>query len=778
MFHLNGSIRFCFAILLLAVALAACQEKGDLEHGLGERETEGNGEVQDKGDDPKENLAPRVQAGTDRWTYPGESLTLQGEIEDDGFPVEGSLTIGWKLVDGPGTASFSAPDAARTEVVFDEPGRYLLRLVASDGALSSHDDLEVTVLPEESRLQWHVPKLLGTWAGIGKTPFGAAVDVNAEGEALAVWIQSGLVRAARYYTDKGWQGEASLGKGAAEPPRVMLGNKGEALVAWIRTREQGGGIRTMRRLPGGGWQEGGVTPAVADVPLRNLRIVPVGSAEPVMIWIQGEAIWGSRGDGVPVPIDDGDATVVALEVIGDEDGNGTAVWVRRNASGGVWLQASGYRKDTGWEEAVTLWKGAGEVTKPRIGLGSGGDILVVWKGFGEGGSDSVWAVRRPSAGSGWEEAVSLAEAEGVVAVGVSAVRGAGFQVFWASGSNVWSRSWRAGGEWENARSVIDGRAGMESLRLVASGTDGVLLVWQEREVLWAVHDEGEKNPAPVSVAGVSQGSSWDLAGGGGESAFLVWSTLHTEEERWSVRAARFAPKGDGEPSHRPVAMDDTISSRKGNDISFDVLANDWIFDGVGSLRIERSPAYGTAWVDENKNIVYRRRKGTGEADYFTYLVIDGDGEQAVAGVTIPASPEEEEPDAGFDIDEALRLVNSLRAKGRECGEYGRFPAAPPLRWSETLAAIARAHSADMERNNHFSHTGSDGSGLGDRFKRGGYRYSYAGENIAYGMDSVERAIRGWIESPGHCANIMNARFTEIGIGRSGTYWTMNLGAPR
>ena len=80
----------------------------------------------------------------------------------------------------------------------------------------------------------------------------------------------------------------------------------------------------------------------------------------------------------------------------------------------------------------------------------------------------------------------------------------------------------------------------------------------------------------------------------------------------------------------------------------------------------------------------------------------------------------------------------------------------------------------------------DGRTLGDRVSAAGYAWSSLGENIAAGYPGIDAVMDGWIASPGHCANLMNAGFTEVGVvcvpGAAGatysTYWTMDLGRPR
>lgn len=131
----------------------------------------------------------------------------------------------------------------------------------------------------------------------------------------------------------------------------------------------------------------------------------------------------------------------------------------------------------------------------------------------------------------------------------------------------------------------------------------------------------------------------------------------------------------------------------------------------------------------------------------------------------------------------VKLVNEARSQARRCGSE-RFAAAPPLRISSDLTDAAEEHAADMARRKFFEHRGSDGSEPKDRVKRAGYRSQLTGENIALGPQSAEEVVAGWLDSPGHCANIMEPRFQDIGIGlavgrkRGQTYWVQEFGAPR
>ncbi|WP_369251607.1 CAP domain-containing protein [Streptomyces sp. R41] len=105
---------------------------------------------------------------------------------------------------------------------------------------------------------------------------------------------------------------------------------------------------------------------------------------------------------------------------------------------------------------------------------------------------------------------------------------------------------------------------------------------------------------------------------------------------------------------------------------------------------------------------------------------------------------------------------------------------PPLSGDLLLTTAAQAHSADMVARAFYSHTSPDGSRPWDRAAAAGSTRRTIGENIACGQRSPAEVVRGWMNSPGHRANILKPDFTHIGIGlagggKAGTYWTQLFG---
>lgn len=147
-------------------------------------------------------------------------------------------------------------------------------------------------------------------------------------------------------------------------------------------------------------------------------------------------------------------------------------------------------------------------------------------------------------------------------------------------------------------------------------------------------------------------------------------------------------------------------------------------------------------------------------------------------------PPEKTCNLGNFQQEMLDQINQARASSRSCGGTV-MPAAAPLAWNGLLFDAAAAHALDMATNNYFDHASQDGRSFSQRISAAGYSWSAAGENIAAGQTSVERVMNAWLDSPGHCINIMSSNFSEVAVScvRNDSttyqlYWAMELAHPR
>jgi uncharacterized protein YkwD len=129
----------------------------------------------------------------------------------------------------------------------------------------------------------------------------------------------------------------------------------------------------------------------------------------------------------------------------------------------------------------------------------------------------------------------------------------------------------------------------------------------------------------------------------------------------------------------------------------------------------------------------------------------------------------------------LVLDNEARGEKRRCGRR-RFDPAPPLVASAALDAAALAHAEDMASHSRLGHAGSDGSTAGERAARAGYRWRLVGENVASGQSTPEQVVADWLDSPHHCANLMDPAYAEMGVGYAAgpgdVFWAQLFGTPQ
>lgn len=127
----------------------------------------------------------------------------------------------------------------------------------------------------------------------------------------------------------------------------------------------------------------------------------------------------------------------------------------------------------------------------------------------------------------------------------------------------------------------------------------------------------------------------------------------------------------------------------------------------------------------------------------------------------------------------LELTNEARRKGQTCGGVWH-PGTTPVQGEGRLGYAAHAHADDMLVQNYFAHASLDGRSPWDRMADAGYpRNCAGGENLA-GQQTAEQAVQGWLNSPGHCANLMNPQQKTLGVGHVsggpyGAYWVQKFG---
>ncbi|MFA9390866.1 MAG: CAP domain-containing protein [Prolixibacteraceae bacterium] len=150
----------------------------------------------------------------------------------------------------------------------------------------------------------------------------------------------------------------------------------------------------------------------------------------------------------------------------------------------------------------------------------------------------------------------------------------------------------------------------------------------------------------------------------------------------------------------------------------------------------------------------------------------------IATLLIACNKDESDVVVPDQLDQKLlvNLVNEVRNSGCNCGDE-EMPPVGDISWNNQLEEVAEKHSLYMYTEDTLSHIGLNNSTISDRITASGYQWSSVGENIAWYFPNETEVVQAWINSPGHCKNIMNETFTEMGLAKVGEYWTQVFAKP-
>lgn len=145
------------------------------------------------------------------------------------------------------------------------------------------------------------------------------------------------------------------------------------------------------------------------------------------------------------------------------------------------------------------------------------------------------------------------------------------------------------------------------------------------------------------------------------------------------------------------------------------------------------------------------------------LIPEGFGPGECARSFAPPGVDPWTPEAETFENRVVELTNQRRLEGGCCGSQGCFPASRALTVDESLRAAARLHARDMAAQGYFAHESLDGRAVVDRVRQAGFGGCAVGENIARGQRTPEEVMAGWMESDGHCANILLGDYRRLGV---------------
>lgn len=190
-----------------------------------------------------------------------------------------------------------------------------------------------------------------------------------------------------------------------------------------------------------------------------------------------------------------------------------------------------------------------------------------------------------------------------------------------------------------------------------------------------------------------------------------------------------------------------------------------VFARLSAPRLRTETAAQLAEVYRRDGRWRLRAIGQGYADGLAGLARD-------FGVEVAEEPAAGEMAAG-PAAEVVAVTNAERRR------HGLTPFTVDAR----LGAAAQLHTADMLRRGFFDHQNPDGQQVWDRVRTVGYPYRKVAENIAAGQRTAAEVVAGWMDSPGHRRNILDAELHQIGVGHAiggsyGVLWTQVFGTPR
>ena len=298
-------------------------------------------------------------------------------------------------------------------------------------------------------------------------------------------------------------------------------------------------------------------------------------------------------------------------------------------------------------------------------------------------------------------------------------------------------------------------------------------------------------PAPLTVTFEVLGSgnfTWNFGDGTVERGAKVEHTYYRPGE-YRVRLEAVMPgrRSTGESRIRAL----NVGAEQARMIALPNTGTSYTFDARKSLvyaPLERAVwTFGDGTSLEGLLVNKEFKPGL----YPVKLEVQGGGKRLTQTLSVRAGPLYGEP--SFE-DRVLTLTNEARARGWDCVSKS-FPVNPvvrlgPLKRNTLLDRAARAQSAAMALADYFDHQSLvDGSKPADRASAAGYAWTLVGENIAAGQPTPEVVVDGWLRSPGHCKNIMESGFSEIGLSfvrrpseprdpEGRPFWTQVFGKPK
>ncbi|MEZ5157260.1 MAG: CAP domain-containing protein [Candidatus Nanopelagicales bacterium] len=199
---------------------------------------------------------------------------------------------------------------------------------------------------------------------------------------------------------------------------------------------------------------------------------------------------------------------------------------------------------------------------------------------------------------------------------------------------------------------------------------------------------------------------------------------------------------------------------------------------VRAFNVKRA---GTSYVPDNRKFTVRAKVGSSFVVTVDYAPV---GRVDTGTTAQPASQVQQSSVPSGQLGTMFKLVNEARSHTQRCGTK-TMPPTSPVTYNDEIAKAAQAHADDMAAKDYFDHDSLDGRSFSQRIRSTDYSGYPAGENIASGFQTAADTLEGWLDSPGHCVNLMDPEFDEMGLGFASrldagstvpvTYWVQDFG---
>ena len=274
---------------------------------------------------------------------------------------------------------------------------------------------------------------------------------------------------------------------------------------------------------------------------------------------------------------------------------------------------------------------------------------------------------------------------------------------------------------------------------------------------------------------------WDLGDGSSAASPMVDHTYRTAGTYWVTLTVT-----DDQGAQDSTAILITVLGPEPSNESPQAIIDGWPDQGFAPLKIWLDAR--RSWDPDGSIKSYHWNLGDGttaEGEYIEH-VYDESGSYHVVLTVTDDQGAEDSTQFSIEVSNSQSADESLTAEEEavvsRINQERQNNNLTPLRVADELVDAARRHSNDMAENNIFSHTGSDGSSPFDRMIEAGYRFRYAGENVAAGYATAQQTVNAWMNSAGHRANILNRNYCDVGIGYAydpgssyRNYWTLTFG---